>query len=163
MLQGNTSDFRLALIKVLDLRRDIAALVAHSQVRFGGAGSDSDPPGRNFAELFRPVAGRDGRASFVGRDEFRALHGELYQDLLTAFDLLAGHLKLIHDAPQEVIPLFRRASEMRTRHPVHDRGENPDSFTGRSAAAGAFSCRPRPSTWPICCANFSGRKWMPRC
>src|SRR5207249_11257373 len=38
---------------------------------------------------------------------------EVYTDLLTAFDLLASHLKLIKDAPQEVIPLFRRSHELR--------------------------------------------------
>jgi len=64
-------------------------------------------------QFFHSLPGGDGRASFTGRDEFLALYGELYRDVLTAFDLLTGHLKLIHDAPQEVIPLFRRAVEIR--------------------------------------------------
>ncbi len=39
--------------------------------------------------------------------------GDVYTDLLAAFELLASHLKLIVDAPQEIIPLFRRTHEIR--------------------------------------------------
>ena len=111
---GQYFGFSVSTYKVLDLRRDIAAL---SRVRrFGSEELDRILIRLEEVALsfFGRLPGGDGRASFTGRDEFRVLHGELYQEFLTAFDLLAGHLKLIHDAPQEVIPLFRRAMEMRS-------------------------------------------------
>src|SRR5580693_9436052 len=110
---GQYFGFAVSTYKVLDLRRDIAAL---SRIRKFGS-EELDRILIRLEEIalafFGRLPGSDGRASFTGRDEFRVLHGELYQDFLTAFDLLGGHLKLIHDAPQEVIPLFRRALEMR--------------------------------------------------
>ena len=111
---GQYFGFAVSTYKLLDLRRDIAAL---SRIRkFGSEELDRilirlEEVGLNF---FGRLPGSEGRASFTGRDEFLALYGEIYQDLLTAFELLAGHLKLIHDAPQEVVPLFRRAHEMRS-------------------------------------------------
>ena len=110
---GQYFGFAVSTYKVLDLRRDIAAL---SRIRKFGS-EELDRILQRLEEItlqfFHSLPGGDGRASFTGRDEFLALYGELYRDVLTAFDLLAGHLKLIHDAPQEVIPLFRRAVEIR--------------------------------------------------
>jgi len=110
---GQYFGFAVSTYKVLDLRRDIAAL---SRIRkFGSEELDRILIRLEEVALsfFGRLPGGDGRASFAGREEFRVLHGELYLELITAFDLLGGHLKLIHDAPQEVIPLFRRAQEMR--------------------------------------------------
>src|SRR5580700_7429260 len=110
---GQYFGFSVSTYKVLDLRRDIAAL---SRIRKFGS-EELDRILIRLEEIslsfFGRLPGEEGRASFTGRDEFLALHTELYQELLTAFDLLAGHLQLIHDAPQEVVPLFRRANEMR--------------------------------------------------
>ena len=75
--------------------------------------------------FFGLLPGGDGRSSFTGRDEFLEQHQEIYTDLLTAFDLLASHLKLIKDAPQEIIPLFRRANEMRAALQFLIEGDNP--------------------------------------
>jgi ATP-dependent DNA helicase DinG len=121
---GQYFGFSVSTYKVLDLRRDIAAM---SRIRkFGSEELDRilirlEEVALNF---FGRLPGGDGRASFTGRDEFRVLHGELYQEFLTAFDLLGGHLKLIHDAPQEVVPLFRRALEMRNAIQFLIEGEN---------------------------------------
>lgn len=122
---GQYFGFGVSTYKVLDLRRDIAAL---SRIRkFGSEELDRILIRLEEVSLafFGRLPGGDGRASFVGRDEFRVLHGELYQDLLTAFDLLAGHLKLIHDAPQEVVPLFRRVNEMRSAIQLLIESDNP--------------------------------------
>jgi ATP-dependent DNA helicase DinG len=122
---GQYFGFSVSTYKLLDLRRDIAAL---SRVRkFGSEELDRILIRLEEVSLsfFGRLPGGDGRASFTGRDEFLALHGELYRDLVTAFDLLAGHLKLIHDAPQEVIPLFRRAQEMRAAIQFMIEGADP--------------------------------------
>jgi len=122
---GQYFGFAISTYKVLDLRRDIAAL---SRIRkFGSEELDRilirlEEVSLNF---FGRLPGGDGRASFTGRDEFLALFGEIYRDVLTAFELLTGHLKLIQDAPQEVIPLFRRAQEMRMALEFMIEGQDP--------------------------------------
>ena len=122
---GQYFGFAVSTYKVLDLRRDIAAL---SRIRQFG----SEELDRILARLeeialhfFGSLPGGDGRASFTGRDEFLALHGETYESLLSAFELLASHLRVIHDAPQEVIPLTRRAFEMRAAFQFMMEGKDP--------------------------------------
>ncbi len=113
-IAGQYFGFSVSSYRVQELRRDIAAM---SRVRsFGSEELDRvlirlDEIALHFFGL---LPGGDGRASFTGRREFLEQHHEVYADVLGAFDLLASHLKLIKDAPQEVIPLFRRAHELRT-------------------------------------------------
>ena len=110
---GQYFGFSLSSYRVQELRRDIAAL---SRVRqFGSEELDRilirlDEIALHFFGL---LPGEEGRASFIGRPGFLEEHHEVYHDLVAAFDLLASHLSLIKDAPQEVIPLFRRAHELR--------------------------------------------------
>jgi ATP-dependent DNA helicase DinG len=124
-IAGQYFGFSLSSYRVQELRRDIAAM---SRVRkFGSEELDRilirlDEIALHFFGL---LPGGDGRASFTGRAEFLEEHREIYTDLLAAFDLLAVHLKLIKDAPQEVIPLFRRAHELRTALQFLIEGDNP--------------------------------------
>jgi ATP-dependent DNA helicase DinG len=46
-------------------------------------------------------------------------------DLMAAFDLLMSHLKVIKDAPQEIIPLHRRAAELRMSLQFLIEGDDP--------------------------------------
>jgi ATP-dependent DNA helicase DinG len=93
--------------------RDIAAVSrAH---RFGSEELDRilirlDEIGLQF---FGALPGGEGRGGFTTRAKFLDEHYELYVDVLAGFDLLASHLKLIQDAPQEVNPLLRRTLELR--------------------------------------------------
>jgi len=124
-IAGQYFGFSLSSYRVQELRRDIGAM---SRVRkFGSEELDRilirlDEIALHFFGL---LPGGDGRSSFTGRAEFLEQHGELYQDFLSAFDLLAAHLKLIVDAPQEVIPLFRRAHELRAALQFLMEGDNP--------------------------------------
>ncbi len=52
------------------------------------------------------------RASFVGREAFRADNQEAYTDVLGALELIASHLKLVKSPPEEIQPLFRRTLEL---------------------------------------------------
>jgi ATP-dependent DNA helicase DinG len=137
---GQYFGFTISTYKVLDLRRDIAVL---SRMRKFGS-EELDRILIRLEEIslsfFGRLPGEEGRASFTGRDEFLALHTELYQDFLAAFDLLAGHLQLIKDAPQEVVPLFRRANEMRSALQFMMEGENPGfvHWTERRGRGGVF-------------------------
>src|ERR1700686_22624 len=64
-------------------------------------------------QFFSLFGDADRRVAFVGREAFREDYEEAYTDLLTALDLVASHLKLIQNPPEEIVPLFRRTQEMR--------------------------------------------------
>jgi ATP-dependent DNA helicase DinG len=124
-IAGQYFGFSISSYRVQELRRDIAAM---SRVRKFGS-EELDRVLIRLEEIalhfFGLLPGGDGRSSFTGRAEFLAQHGEIYGDLLTAFDLVASHLKLIADAPQEVIPLFRRTNELRGALQFLIEGDNP--------------------------------------
>ncbi len=110
---GQYFGFIASNYRVQELRRDVAAM---SRTRkFGSEELDRILTRLEEVALqfFDKLPGAEGRGSFLSRGEFLDQHHETYTDLLAAFDLLASHLKLIQDAPQEIIPLFRRALELR--------------------------------------------------
>lgn len=97
-----------------ELRRDIAA-VGRAK-KFGAPELDRilerfDDLAMRFFALF---GAGEGRAAFYGRAAFREEHEELYSGLLGALDLVASHLKLLQNPPDEIIPLFRRTTELST-------------------------------------------------
>jgi ATP-dependent DNA helicase DinG len=92
-----------------ELRRDVAVI---SRVkRFGTP--ELDRTLERLEELsslfFESLPGTEGRAAFQNR---RAFLNDYYADLLAALELTASHLKLIHDAPEEVTPMMRRTHEL---------------------------------------------------
>jgi ATP-dependent DNA helicase DinG len=99
--------------KLHDLRRDIA-IVARMK-KFGTP--ELDRVLQRLEELtgqfFSLFGEADRRVAFHGRDAFRDEHEEFYVDLIGALDLTSSHLKLLKDPPEEIIPLFRRAQELR--------------------------------------------------
>lgn len=58
---------------------------------------------------------QEGRAGFAGHREFLAGHGETYSTLRNGLELLAAHLQLVRQAPEELAPLHRRALELNAR------------------------------------------------
>ena len=95
-----------------ELRRDIA--VIGRMKKFGTPELDRildrlDELSNQFFGLFGDA---ERRVAFTGRDAFREEHEELYSDLLAALDLIGSHLKLLQNPPEEIIPLFRRTSEL---------------------------------------------------
>jgi ATP-dependent DNA helicase DinG len=95
-----------------DLRRDIS--VVARMKKFGTPELDRilqrfDELTNQFFFLFGEA---DRRAPFVGRRAFAEDNEELYTDLHAALELIQGHLKLLKDPPQEVMPLFRRTVEL---------------------------------------------------
>ena len=140
--------------------------VAGAEVRVGRTGPDSDPAGRNRAAISSArCRAATGRTSFTDAASFSENNGEVYRDLLAAFDLLASHLKLIDDAPPGMIPLFRRAHGTARGAAVSDRRARTRAscYWIERRGRGTSSCRPRRSMWPICCASISGTKWTRRC
>ncbi len=99
--------------QVVDLVRDINATARRKNV--GSAELDRVLIGLQdlsdqFFMLF-PV--QDGRSGFTAQRAFLDRHGEHYRDLLITFELLETSLKLIHNAPEELIPLVRRTRFLR--------------------------------------------------
>jgi len=110
---GQYFGFQVSTYRIQELRRDIAVL---SRARkFGSEELDRILERLDEISLmfFGALPGADGRASFPGREEFVQQNRDIYDDLMASFDLLMSHLKIIKDQPQEVLPLFRRAQELR--------------------------------------------------
>jgi ATP-dependent DNA helicase DinG len=97
-----------------ELRRDIA--VIGRMKKFGTP--ELDRVLERLEELSKQFFGLFGeaerRVSFTGRDAFREDNEEIYTDLLVALDLIGSHLKLLQNPPEEIVPLFRRTSELST-------------------------------------------------
>ncbi len=62
-----------------------------------------------FFSLFEPLEGRTG---FQEQPALIERHEDEYRSLLGALDLLQAHLESLESAPEEVIPLVRRAREI---------------------------------------------------
>jgi len=95
-----------------ELRRDIA--IMGRAKKFGTPELDRvlerlEDISKTFFSLFGEA---ERRVAFQGRSAFREDNEELYSDLLAALELVASHLKLIQSPPDEIIPLFRRTSEL---------------------------------------------------
>jgi ATP-dependent DNA helicase DinG len=99
--------------RIQDLRHDVGALARTK--KFGSPELDRvlqrlDELTLRFFGLFGEV---DRRVAFTGREAFREANEEIYSDLLAALDLIRSHLELMKDPPDEVMPLVRRAAELR--------------------------------------------------
>ena len=137
---GQYFGFQISTYRIADLRRDIAVL---SRARKFG----SEELDRILARLeeialsfFGAIPGGDGRTSFTERQAFAHENQELYGNMMAAFDLLMSHLRLIKDAPQEIIPLFRRAFELRQALEFLIEGSDPTFvyWTERRGRNGVF-------------------------
>jgi ATP-dependent DNA helicase DinG len=96
-----------------ELRRDIAG-VGRAK-KFGTP--ELDRSLERFEELSNQFFGlfgeADRRVAFTGRDAFREDNEDLYRSLCASIDLIGSHLKLLANPPEEIIPLHRRALELR--------------------------------------------------
>ncbi len=98
--------------QVQDLRRDVLSLSRRKQ--FGSSELDTtlnmlEQRAERFFELF---GGNEGRRGFTAQQAFLQEYQDDYADLLRCLDILAAHLQSIDQAPEEAIPLFRRAREI---------------------------------------------------
>lgn len=99
--------------QVIDLLRDISAVSRRKNL--SSAELDRvlimlQDQSDGFFALFPQ---QDGRSGFTAHEEFLQRHGDRYRDLLIMFELLESNLKLIQDAPEELIPLVRRTRFLR--------------------------------------------------
>ena len=98
-----------------DLNRDVAALSRRKD--FGSQELDRIlDVVRDRAEIFFALFGEtEGRTGFRGHHEFLEKHQDKYDDVQRVLELLGTHLQLVKNAPEDVIPLFRRTQELKQR------------------------------------------------
>ena len=128
-IAGQYFGFAVSTYRVQDLRRDIAVM---SRTRKFGS-EELDRILIRLDEIAHALLRRrcpavKGAPASPGATPSRSRTAKSTSDLLAAFDLLMSHLKLIKDAPQEVIPLFRRAHELRAGAAVPDRRRQIPAF-----------------------------------
>ena len=95
-----------------ELRRDISAVSQRKSV--GSVELDRilimlEDKAEFFFSLFPAT---EGRAGFRGHQVFFQQNAEQYQDLLRGLEMAGTQLQLIKNAPEEMIPLFRRTREL---------------------------------------------------
>ncbi|HSB16274.1 MAG TPA: ATP-dependent DNA helicase, partial [Bryobacteraceae bacterium] len=98
--------------QIQDLRRDTASLARRKQ--FGSDELDRvletlEQRAERFFSLF---GNGEGRRGFTAQQAFLEEHEDDYGDLLRCLELVGAHLESIQQAPEEVIPLYRRAREI---------------------------------------------------
>ncbi len=94
------------------LRRDILQ-TAHAK-QFGSPDFDKTLSllGEAEALFFSLLPPNEGRSNFAGRAAFLAKHEEEYRNVLLALELAGSYLKMVSNAPEEIMPLFRRTQEL---------------------------------------------------
>jgi ATP-dependent DNA helicase DinG len=107
-----------------ELVRDIAAVSRAKQFGSGELDRVLDRLAVLAEEFFALFGHTEGRIGFKGHTAFFEQHQDLYDDLERALELLATHLQLVKDAPDEVIPLFRRTQEFASRVAFWCRGDD---------------------------------------
>jgi len=63
-------------------------------------------------QFFALFGESEGRGPFLARDAFREAHDDVYRDVLAVLELIGSHLKLLHNPPEEIVPLFRRSQQL---------------------------------------------------
>jgi ATP-dependent DNA helicase DinG len=99
-------------LQVTDAARDIAALAVRKNFQapdLTRALAVLEDRSDKFFLLFGDAEGRQG---FARQEAFLAMNRQAYGDLQLALELVATHLKLIEEAPEDLIPLHRRLGEL---------------------------------------------------
>ncbi len=107
-----------------ELVRDIASVSRAKQFGSGELDRVLDRLAVLADEFFALFGHSEGRVGFKGHTAFFEQNQELYDDLERALELLATHLQLVKDVPDEVIPLFRRTQELGQRVAFWSRGDD---------------------------------------
>ncbi|HEX5228010.1 MAG TPA: ATP-dependent DNA helicase [Bryobacteraceae bacterium] len=98
-----------------ELVRDIAAVSRAKQFGSGELDRVLNTLDDRSEQFFRLFGETDGRVAFKNHAAFFDEHGEALDDLARGLELIGSHLQLVKNAPDEVIPLFRRVQELRDR------------------------------------------------
>jgi len=95
-----------------ELERDIAAVSRAKQFGSGELDRVLDTLDDRAQQFFLLFGETEGRVAFKGHAAFFEQHGEALENLQLALELVTIQLQLVKNAPEEVVPLFRRAQEL---------------------------------------------------
>src|SRR5579862_7892801 len=98
-----------------ELVRDIAQISRAKQFGSGELDRTLDTLDDRAQQFFLLFGETEGRIAFKGHSAFFEQHGDALEDLVRALELIGSHLQLVKNAPEEVIPLFRRVQELQQR------------------------------------------------
>ena len=107
-----------------ELARDISAVSRAKQFGSGELDRILDTLAVLAEQFFGLFGATEGRVGFKGHEAFLEQHQDLYDDLERAVELLATQLQLVKNAPDEVIPLYRRAQDIGQRVAFWSRGDD---------------------------------------
>jgi len=107
-----------------ELVRDIAAVSRAKQFGSGELDRALDRLAVLAEEFFALFGRTEGRVGFKGHTAFFEEHQDIYDDLTHALELTGTHLQLVKDAPDEVIPLFRRTQDLARRVEFWSKGDD---------------------------------------
>jgi ATP-dependent DNA helicase DinG len=95
-----------------ELRRDLASVSRLK--KFGTPELDRilDRLDELAVQFFARFGEGEGRRPFLAREAFAEQNEEIYADVLAVLDLIGSHLKLLHNPPEEIVPLFRRTQDL---------------------------------------------------
>lgn len=96
-----------------ELIRDIGAVTSRKSVQSAELDRILMSIGDHSKNFFHLFGETEGRRGFTGQGAFLKQNAEPYTDLLVSLELLSAHLKLIHNLPEELGPLVRRAEDIR--------------------------------------------------
>jgi len=107
-----------------ELVRDVAAVSRVKQFGSGELDRILDTLGDRAEQFFALFGETEGRIGFKGHAAFFERHHDALDDVERALELLATQLQLVKNAPEEIIPLFRRAQEIGQRLAFWSRGDD---------------------------------------
>ena len=108
-----------------ELGRDIAAVSRAKQFGSGELDRVLDTLDDRAQQFFLLFGETEGRVAFKNHAAFFDQHGEALEDLVRALELIGSHLQLVKNAPEEVIPLFRRVQELQQAPGILAQGRRP--------------------------------------
>ena len=122
---GEYFGLRVSNYQVQELRRDISDIVRRKKV--GSPEMDRALIGleEKSETVFNLFGDREGRASFRSHKSFVEEHGEEYQSLLIAIEIVGTTMQGVTGQPEEFMPLLRRAGELMSALSLWMAGDQP--------------------------------------
>jgi ATP-dependent DNA helicase DinG len=107
-----------------ELVRDVAAVSRAKQFGSGELDRILETLDDRAEQFFALFGQSEGRVGFKGHVAFFERHQDKFDDVLRALELVATQLQLVKSAPEDVLPLHRRAVELRQQLEFWSRGDN---------------------------------------
>ncbi|HEV2688276.1 MAG TPA: helicase C-terminal domain-containing protein [Bryobacteraceae bacterium] len=106
-----------------ELVRDIASISRAKQFGSGELDRVLATLDDRSAQFFALFGESEGRSVFKGHTAFFERYEDQYGDVQRALELVGTHLQLVKNAPDEVIPLFRRVQELQQQLDYWSKGD----------------------------------------